>query len=82
LNKLGMSCFRCNLKCATTNIARSHARFTDAFNTNVLGVINATRAILPHFRGKKSGTVVFLSSSGGMEGGARCWCVLCYKICD
>ncbi|KAG9239956.1 hypothetical protein BJ878DRAFT_529270 [Calycina marina] len=48
----------------------------DQFATNLFGVIKVNNAILLHFRGKKSGTVVFLGSSGGIEGepeaGAYC----------
>jgi NADP-dependent 3-hydroxy acid dehydrogenase YdfG len=45
-------------------------------NTNLFGVLNVTRALLPHFRERKSGVVVFLGSSGGMEGepGAGAYC--------
>ena len=32
------------------------------FNTNVFGTLNVTRAFLPHMRGRKSGTVVFIGS--------------------
>jgi len=45
-------------------------------NTNLSGVVNVTRALLPHFRARKSGTLVFMSSSGGMAGepGAGAYC--------
>lgn len=39
-------------------------------NTNLLGTINLTRAILPHFRGKKSGKLVFIGSENGWRAGA------------
>ena len=39
-----------------------------SFNTNVFGVIKVTRAVLPHFRGRKSGTSVFISSLSGWIG--------------
>lgn len=35
------------------------------FNTNVMGLIDVTRAIIPHFRENKSGVIVNLSSIGG-----------------
>lgn len=35
------------------------------FETNVFGVMNVTRAILPHFRKKKSGTIINVTSMGG-----------------
>ncbi|KAF4626142.1 hypothetical protein G7Y89_g12021 [Cudoniella acicularis] len=54
----------------------SHERFVQQLNTNLLGVVDTTRAILPHFRAKKSGVVVFLGSSGGVAGepGAGAYC--------
>jgi NADP-dependent 3-hydroxy acid dehydrogenase YdfG len=35
------------------------------FNTNVIGLLDVTRAIIPHFRANKSGTIVNISSIGG-----------------
>ncbi len=35
------------------------------FRTNVLGVMNVTRAILPYFRERKDGTIVNVTSMGG-----------------
>lgn len=35
------------------------------FNTNVIGLFDVTRAILPHFRKNKSGVLVNISSIGG-----------------
>jgi NADP-dependent 3-hydroxy acid dehydrogenase YdfG len=35
------------------------------FNTNVIGLLDVTRAILPHFRSNKSGVIVNISSIGG-----------------
>jgi NAD(P)-dependent dehydrogenase (short-subunit alcohol dehydrogenase family) len=34
-------------------------------NTNVIGLIDVTRALLPHFRSNKSGVIVNISSIGG-----------------
>ena len=36
------------------------------FNTNVFGVMNVTRELLPHFRARKSGTILNTTSSGGI----------------
>ncbi|MCE7994034.1 MAG: SDR family oxidoreductase [Roseivirga sp.] len=35
------------------------------FNTNVIGLLDVTRAILPHFRANGQGTIVNISSIGG-----------------
>ncbi|KAI9452844.1 short-chain dehydrogenase/reductase SDR [Russula earlei] len=35
------------------------------FNTNVIGLLDVTKALLPHFRGNKSGTIINISSIGG-----------------
>ncbi len=35
------------------------------FNTNVIGLMDVTRAIIPHFRQHKSGVIVNISSIGG-----------------
>lgn len=43
-------------------------QWADQFNTNVFGVVNVTRAFMPHFRGKKDGFVVFIGSVGGWNG--------------
>ncbi|TVY41001.1 putative oxidoreductase [Lachnellula occidentalis] len=54
----------------------SHERLLASFNTNLFGAINLTRAILPHFRQKKDGILVYLGSVGGWNGavgtGAYC----------
>lgn len=35
------------------------------FDTNVLGLLDVTRAVLPHFRANKAGTIINISSIGG-----------------
>jgi NADP-dependent 3-hydroxy acid dehydrogenase YdfG len=35
------------------------------FDTNVIGLLDVTKALLPHFRGNKSGTIINISSIGG-----------------
>ena len=42
--------------------------FMPVFNTNVFGLISVTRAFLPHFRERRSGHIVNLSSVGGLIG--------------
>jgi NADP-dependent 3-hydroxy acid dehydrogenase YdfG len=46
--------------------ATSEEDVRNQFETNVFGVMNMTRAILPHFRKKKSGTILNTTSSGGI----------------
>ena len=40
------------------------------FETNVFGLICVTKTVLPHMRQRRSGTIVNLSSIGGLIGGA------------
>jgi short-subunit dehydrogenase len=40
-------------------------RILRQFNTNVIGLLDVTRAILPHFRQNKSGLIINVSSMGG-----------------
>ncbi|KAF8747525.1 short-chain dehydrogenases reductases (SDR) family, partial [Rhizoctonia solani] len=40
----------------------SHQETYDLFNANVFGVLNVTRSFLPHFRDRRSGSVVIISS--------------------
>lgn len=42
------------------------------FDTNVFGTIKVTKALLPHFRERKTGTMVFISSLSGWVGHAGC----------
>ncbi len=42
--------------------------FMPVFNTNVFGLMSVTRAFLPHFRARRSGHIVNLSSVGGLIG--------------
>ena len=35
-------------------------------DTNLLGVMNVTRAILPHFRGRQNGRIITITSVGGL----------------
>ena len=46
----------------------SHQDFLATFETNTFGPIKVTRAILPHFRQRKSGVMVFVSSLSGWVG--------------
>ena len=40
------------------------------FDTNVMGLLNVTRAVLPHMRSRRSGHVINMSSLGGYRVGA------------
>lgn len=46
----------------------SYDSYLAQFETNYFGVIKTTQAVLPHFREKKSGIIVFIGSSGGIDG--------------
>ena len=41
------------------------ARIERQFNTNVIGLMAVTKALLPHFRERRSGTIINVSSMGG-----------------
>jgi short-subunit dehydrogenase len=43
----------------------SREKIVRQFNTNVIGLLDVTKAILPHFRQNKSGIVINISSIGG-----------------
>ncbi len=45
--------------------AMSNEEILKQFNTNVFGVMNVTRALLPHFRSNNDGTIITTSSMGG-----------------
>lgn len=46
--------------------AASAEQIQQQFNTNVFGVMNVIRAILPYFRSKKEGTIINVTSMGGL----------------
>jgi len=46
--------------------------FFAQFDTNVFGTIKVTRALLPHFRQQRTGTMVFISSLSGWIGHPGC----------
>ena len=46
----------------------SNEQIAEQFGVNVFGVMNVTRAILPHFRQKRAGVIVNISSLGGAVG--------------
>ena len=43
----------------------SREKIIRQFNTNVIGLLDVTKALLPHFRGNRSGTIINISSIGG-----------------
>lgn len=43
----------------------SRDRILRQFNTNVIGLLDVTRAVLPHFRKQKRGIIINVSSMGG-----------------
>lgn len=45
--------------------AFSMEKITRQFNTNVIGLLEVTKAFLPHFRENKSGIIINISSIGG-----------------
>lgn len=46
--------------------AMNNEQIRKQFETNLFGVMNMTRAILPHFREKQSGMIINISSLGGL----------------
>ena len=43
----------------------SRAQIIRQFNTNVIGLMDVTKAVLPHFRNNKNGMIINVSSIGG-----------------
>ncbi|RZK37120.1 MAG: SDR family oxidoreductase [Pedobacter sp.] len=43
----------------------SREKISRQFNTNVIGLLDVTKALLPHFRVNRSGTIINISSIGG-----------------
>jgi NAD(P)-dependent dehydrogenase (short-subunit alcohol dehydrogenase family) len=41
-------------------------KIQEQFNVNVFGVMDVTRALLPHFRGNRAGTIINISSGAGV----------------
>src|ERR1700754_4583261 len=54
----------------------SDAAARAVFDTNVFGILNVQRAVLPTLRAQRSGRIVNLSSIGGF-GGAAGWGIYC-----
>lgn len=48
----------------------SEAEYMPMFETNLFGLINVTKALLPQFRERRSGAIVNFSSIGGLIGAA------------
>ncbi|KAJ5339175.1 Glucose/ribitol dehydrogenase [Penicillium brevicompactum] len=46
----------------------SQSQLLDQFNANVFGPLNLTRAVLPHMRERRSGTIIFMSSIAAWRG--------------
>ena len=59
LNNAGFSVFGA-FECA------SEEEVQNQLNTNLLGVMNATRAILPHLRQRRNGRIITITSIGGL----------------
>jgi len=54
----------------------SAAEIRQMYETNVFGLLNVVRAVLPHFRAQRSGHVINLSSVGGLTASAG-WGLYC-----
>lgn len=46
------------------------AEYQPMFQTNFFGLVNLTQALLPHFRERRSGAIINMSSIGGLIGSA------------
>lgn len=46
----------------------SNEQYLSQINTNLLGTIAVTQAILPHFRERSAGKLVFIGSKNGWRG--------------
>ena len=46
--------------------ATTMEQVTDQFKTNVIGLVETIKAVIPHFRANKEGKIVNISSIGGM----------------
>ena len=44
------------------------SEYMPMFNTNLFGLVNLTKALLPHFRERRSGAIINFSSIGGLIG--------------
>ncbi|MGO4319589.1 SDR family NAD(P)-dependent oxidoreductase [Agrobacterium sp. MCAB5] len=58
------------------------AAIADQFNTNVFGLFNVTRAVLPVMRKQRSGHILNVSSIGGSVGfaGSTVYCATKYAV--
>ncbi len=45
--------------------ATSHEKIVRQFETNVIGLLDTTEAVIPHFRRQRHGTIINVSSIGG-----------------
>jgi NADP-dependent 3-hydroxy acid dehydrogenase YdfG len=52
------------------------------FNTNVFGLLNVTRAVLPYMRERRSGAIVNIGSAGGWQGyaGSGLYCATKFTV--
>lgn len=51
-----------------TLFPHSDSRLRKVFETNLFGPVNLTRSLLPHFREKPNGVLLFMSSIGAYGG--------------
>ena len=55
--------------CGAIEEVQEH-EYMPMFNTNVFGLVNLTKSLLPHFRERRSGAIINFSSIGGLIGSA------------